>query len=457
VRRSAGAIFWGLTLVGVGGLLLAHNLGYPIRIWPYVVRYWPALLIVWGLLKFLDYFRFRQAGDNRPLFSGGEVLLLIVVLFAGSAITTAANLSPELGNIFEIGNVDLWDITGNSYNFDEHKESTIPQGSEIEILNSFGNVEVRATDSDRAILDVKKTIRAASRDEADRLERDFTFSIEQDGSRYRIASNRDGQNLAFGTPRQRFKSSLAIQLPKHAVLHVDNRNGRVIIQDLTGNQNVANRFGDVEIRNVTGQVRVENRNGSVAVEDVTDSVTISNRYSNTTAKNVGGDVDIESRNGSVDVSTVKGNAVINNSYAPVNVESVQGTLTINGRNNSVDVQHVDGDINSDSSYQNVNIRDARAGVRITSRNGDLTLSFERPPQKDVTISSRFGSVTVDLPSSSAFIIDARTEFGEIDSDFDGLNHDNSRRERALTGKVGQGGPKITIELRNGNLHLGKRG
>ena len=71
VRRSAGAVFWGLTLVAVGGLLLARNLGYAIPIWSYVARYWPALLIGWGLLKFIDYYRFRSGGDNRPLFSGG--------------------------------------------------------------------------------------------------------------------------------------------------------------------------------------------------------------------------------------------------------------------------------------------------------------------------------------------------------------------------------------------------
>src|SRR5262249_31094859 len=96
VQRSAGAIFWGLTLVAIGGLLLAHNIGYRIQIWPYIVRYWPALLIGWGLLKFVDYFRFRRAGVNRPLFSGGEVALLILVIFAGSAITTAANVSPDI-------------------------------------------------------------------------------------------------------------------------------------------------------------------------------------------------------------------------------------------------------------------------------------------------------------------------------------------------------------------------
>src|SRR5215467_5416236 len=195
-RRSAGVIFWGLALVAIGVLMLAHNLGYPIQIWPYIVRWWPSLLIVWGLLKFVDYFRFRHSGDNRPLFSGGEVALLIFLIFAGSAITTAANLSPDLGNIF--GAIDLWDITGNSFTFDEHHEDMMPAGSEVEIVNFFGNVEVRASESDRVVLDVKKTVRAAHKDEAERLERDFTFVVTNEGGKYRIASNKDDGTSVTG-------------------------------------------------------------------------------------------------------------------------------------------------------------------------------------------------------------------------------------------------------------------
>src|ERR1044071_7721924 len=153
VRRSAGTIFWGLTLVAIGGLLLAHNLGYTIHVWPYIVRYWPVSLIAWGMLKFVDFFRFRRGGDNRPLFSGGEVALLILVIFAGSAVTTAANLSPEIGNIFEIGDLDLWDITGNNYSYDQHSEQqNLPEGSEIDIVNLYGNVEVRPSDRDSSIV-----------------------------------------------------------------------------------------------------------------------------------------------------------------------------------------------------------------------------------------------------------------------------------------------------------------
>src|SRR5687767_1145066 len=121
-RSSAGSIFWGLTLVAIGGLLLARNVGYNIPIWRGLARYWPVLIIVWGLLKLFDYYNNKRAGNDRPLFSGGEVALLILVIIAGSAITTAANISPQLGGIFNIGEIDFWDITGNNYKYDPERQ-----------------------------------------------------------------------------------------------------------------------------------------------------------------------------------------------------------------------------------------------------------------------------------------------------------------------------------------------
>src|SRR4030095_8954699 len=40
-QTSAGSIFWGLTLVSIGALLLARNLGYAIPIWGPLAKYWP--------------------------------------------------------------------------------------------------------------------------------------------------------------------------------------------------------------------------------------------------------------------------------------------------------------------------------------------------------------------------------------------------------------------------------
>src|SRR6266581_9584701 len=102
MRRSAGMIFLCITLLVVVALLLAANFGYNIRVWGYIVRYWPSLLIIWGFLKLGDYYRFKKAGERRSLFSASEVALLLFVIFAGAAVTTAANLSTAVGSMFDI-------------------------------------------------------------------------------------------------------------------------------------------------------------------------------------------------------------------------------------------------------------------------------------------------------------------------------------------------------------------
>lgn len=495
VRRTAGSIFWGLTLVAIGGLLLARNLGYPIPIWSGIARYWPLLIIVWGFMKLIDYYRFKRAGDDRPVFSGGEVALLILVLLTGSAITTAANISPDIGTIFHIGDFDFWDITGNNYEYSEHQEAPAPAGSTIEILNLYGGVDVRPSDTDRIVLDVNKTVRAASKEEADRFVAEFTFSIKNDGGRYRIISSRDESSGQFrtGRERQRFKSTMTILVPKRSSIQLDNRNGRVSVQDLTGKQNIVNRYGQVDVRGIAGSLELENRNGSVEVENVTESATITNSYSSvtvknigaalelrnrngsvevttvkgdaaitnsyasTTAKDIGGALEITNRNGAVDVSGVTGNAKVSNSYAPINIENIQGELRITGRNNSVEVEHVEGGVDSESSYQNVSIRDVRGAITVKTRNGDVLLGFVKPPQKDVRVSAQYSDVTIELPSGASFNIDARTQHGSIDSEFDGASTNTSNRERSIRGRIGTGGPEINIETRNGDIRLEKRG
>ncbi|MBI4474500.1 MAG: hypothetical protein HY646_17655 [Acidobacteria bacterium] len=530
-RRSIGTIFWGLTLMGIGGLLLARNMGYSIPIWSALARYWPVLIIVWGLMKLVDYYRFKSMGEDRPLFSGGEVALLILVILAGSAITTAANISPELGEIFQIGDIDFWDITGNNYEYSERQEAAAAPDSTIEILNLYGNVEVAPADTDRITLEVLKTVRAASKEEADRLVQDFTFSIKNEGTRYRIISSRDENSTTgrIGFERQRFKSSMTLRVPRRSVLQLDNRNGNVSVSGLTGNQIIRNRYGKVGIRGITGTVEIENRNGSVeaidvtqsakitnsyssvtatniggsldvqnrngsveattvkgnttisnsyssvevrtvtgtlniqnrngtvTVEDVTDAAKISNSYANTTVKNVGGRLDVTARNGSVNVADIKGDAIISNSYAPITVTNIQGELRVEGRNNSVDIENVTGNLTIENSYQNVDVRDAKGAVTVRTRNGDVRIEYPQPPAKDVTVNAEYANVVVEMPSGSSFAVDARTRYGNVDSEFEGIRVDSDNRDKSINGRTGTGGPLIKIDTRNGDVRLERRG
>jgi hypothetical protein len=263
VQRNAGAVLLAFALFAAGTVLFARSLGYAVPVWSGIAMYWPVLLVVWGLLKAIEYYGFRRATERRDLFPGAEVALLIIVIVAGTALTTAANISASVGALFRIEDLDLWDITGNSYQYEERQVADVPPGSSFEILNRYGNIDIQPAASDRVILEVKKTVRASSREEADARSREFTFSIKNAGRHYRIISNRDEARLER---RQVFKSSLTIQVPRMSDLQIDNWNGRVTIEGLTGTQHIVNRFGPVVVRGNSGALTIENRNGDVLLE-----------------------------------------------------------------------------------------------------------------------------------------------------------------------------------------------
>ena len=453
--RSAGSIFWGLILISTGMILLLKNLGYEIPIWTGVARYWPVLLILWGFIKLVDYARWRKAGEPGPLFGAGEIVLLIVVILSGTALTAAANMSPDLGAFFESVNIDIFDIAGANYQYTEHYEKDVPAGSAIEVINRYGNVIVTPAATDRITVDVAKTVTARNPEEAKELERTFTYSIVESNGRYQVIStfNRD-QNTVRG---RRFRTSLTITVPKKASLDVNNRNGNVEISDLIGDQVVRNGFGRVALKGIAGAVKVENRNDSVDVEDITGETTISSEFGTVQARRVSGELSIRNRNGSVDVAEVKGSAKINNSFGEIDAADIGGSLEIETRGGDVEVARVEKDATVKARFQSVKLTDVRGAVDIDNQNGDVDVIYVQPPRGNVRVSSKFSTIRLVIPVGSSFSMDARTRFAHIRSDFPELSlrdEDHSQRD-SLIGQVGTGGPEIRIENQNGDIHVEK--
>ena len=145
------------------------------------------MLILWGVIKLFDYARWKRAGEPGPLFGAGEVVLLIIVILSGTALTAASNISPDFNTFFENVGIDVFDITGTDYMYSEHYEKDVPAGSSIEIINRYGNVEVTPAETDRITVDVAKTVVAANQEQADNLSKVLTYSIVAGGqsiSRY---------------------------------------------------------------------------------------------------------------------------------------------------------------------------------------------------------------------------------------------------------------------------------
>lgn len=76
-----------LILVAIGFLLLLGNLRPEFHVWHAVATYWPLILILLGLGRLWDYSHRDRYTDARSRMSGGVVVLLIVLLVIGVALS----------------------------------------------------------------------------------------------------------------------------------------------------------------------------------------------------------------------------------------------------------------------------------------------------------------------------------------------------------------------------------
>ncbi len=77
-----------LMLLIVGGLFLWHNLHPEAPLFELASQYWPFILIGWGLLRLVEVV-FSHDEGWRGSFTGGEIVLVVLLCFAGMAVFQA--------------------------------------------------------------------------------------------------------------------------------------------------------------------------------------------------------------------------------------------------------------------------------------------------------------------------------------------------------------------------------
>ncbi len=98
-----------LLLLTIGALFLWRNLHPEAPIFDVVAQYWPFALIAWGLLRLVEGLIWHREGV-RGSFTGGEIVLIVLICVAGSGIWQAR----EHGVRFMRGGLDFW---GQQYDF----------------------------------------------------------------------------------------------------------------------------------------------------------------------------------------------------------------------------------------------------------------------------------------------------------------------------------------------------
>ena len=453
-----GSIFWALTLIAVGGLFLYHNFNPAIHPWQIIAKFWPVLIIFWGLSKLMDYVHARSHPETAapPLFSGSEVVLLVLILLLGSLISHVVlhpwREWPSAVGI-NVNDEDWASLFTNSYTYSQTVSQTVKANPHLMIINRRGDVEVHPSDQSSIEAVVKETIRADNETEAKKAADQLKFEIAEEAGQYVFKSDVDSLPMNGRNVRL----DITLRVPKGTATEITAERGDISVDGLQADQILTSRRGDVRVADIEGLVKIHKTRGSTQVH------------------NVKGNVEVDGRGGDVDLAGITGTAIVSGDFSgavefrdvaqSLRYTSSRTDLTtqrLSGRlymeMGSLDARGVDGPFDLATRQKDINLDGFAHSVKITDTNGEIRLRASSPPKQSIEVLSQRGGIELALPPGSNFQIEASSRHGEVQSDFSGpdLKVSKEGHQPAITGSYGKGGPMIRLKTSYGTIRLARR-
>jgi len=449
-RSGRQSIFGGLLLILVGVLfLLIHH--YPQLGIGHLVRlYWPVILIVWGIAKLIDNFSARQSGDaSPPWLSGGEIALIILLFVAVTGMWGIGRIREQLGDTDSFSWNDMWMKKGVPVSEDVPPVPVKPNSS-ISVNTPRGDVTVFADEDTDLRIVATKTVSSVSDSESSKRASEIKINVTPVNGGFRVEPS------GISGDRTHTRVDLEVHLPKQVSVTAQTDSGDLTIAGISGAVTAISLSGDITIHDVGSDVTAKMQNGDVRIAQVH------------------GDVGLSGKGNGVELSDVSGNATIDGEFfGPIQVSNIAQTtqfissrtdltiLKMHGRldldSDSLQISDVDGSIKLKTHDKSVEIENAAGRMDINNAHADVSITLKKPPTDEINVQNDSGGIDVALPAKSSFEISAASRSGEIDSEFDdaSLNHETSGDTKKLNGKVGNHGPKITLDTTYGTINLRK--
>jgi DUF4097 and DUF4098 domain-containing protein YvlB len=441
--RTSG-LFSGLVLISAGLLLLLHNYGH-LDFGAFFLHWWPLLIIFWGLVKLYERTVGRRfGGSDGGAVTGGEVMLVLGMLALLGLVVGYDYTKQKVGETLDI------DVSGDDHTFDIEAPSamTIPANARVSVKLGRGELTIRGSEDAQVRISAKKNAKTWSDSEAERLAKPVGVEVVKNGDAFEV------HPTGYDLSNSRISVDLELSLPSKSPLTIKTEKGDITVSDMASDISISVQSGDVDLRDIAGDISVETRKGDVKAADIK------------------GDVKVSGKGGEIDVNNCTGGLTVDGDfYGPVRGDRVaKGVRLISGKTDltlaalsghmeagsgNLDIIDAAGNLNVRTRDMEVNVENPGGKVNIDDRNAEISVRYSSVPKDDVTITNSSASISLTLPGSSSFEIQADCRNCDIDSEFPGLQASKSPSgDATLAGRLGSGrGPKIVLKTSYGNIAL----
>lgn len=413
-------------------------------------RWWPLLFVAAGVIVLAEWgIDMATQREDVPLgrrsVGGGVVFLLILLAIGGAAIHIVH--TPELfAHSFGM-NPDNWEqFLGQKHEGDQTMDMDFRAGSSLVIDNPHGDTTVSGTSTDNQIhITVHKTVYSTTDTTANQRLQQLDLSCATIGNAF---------NISVPTI-EGASSDITVTVPDFAGTTVTTNRGDVHVDSIRGNVSVTANHGDVDLSAITGDIvtRINNNSSDFAAHTVTGSVELRGHAQDISLTDVHGPVTLEGEfYGSTHLEHLSSAMSFKTSRTELRLARLDGELDISSDSN-LSVDQAAGPFVLNTRNRNITLDRVAGDISITNRNGKVDLTAA-PPTGNINIENRNDSVSVTVPENAGYTVQADTQNGDVENEFD-LAHQENGRHNSLSGKIGAGGPTLRISTTQGDVSLHK--
>jgi hypothetical protein len=228
-----------LILLGIVLLLTTMHVLHPEPLLRWFGTYWPAFIILWGVIKLVEYQQAQKEGVRPSGIGAGGVLLLVFLIIFGMSATSASRLNFDaLRDHINLGDEDF-QIFGHTYTYEDQVQQDFPAGSSLRIVNDHGAVNLIASDNNQIRVIAHKRINTDSQEEADKINPGTKPQISIADRTITLNANTQGAGDHSVT------TDMDVSVPRKASAVVSSRRGDVTVLGRDGDIEISSQHGDV--------------------------------------------------------------------------------------------------------------------------------------------------------------------------------------------------------------------
>lgn len=199
------------------------------------------------------------------------------------------------------------------------------------------------------------------------------------------------------------------------------------------------------------QVRTRTGSGDQTVDGVRRGVDSSAGSGDIRIERASGEIHVSAGSGDVEVDSSDGSLVARTGSGSIRATRLRGDVSAHTGSGRVTVtESAMGRAEVSTGSGDINVSGVRGAVRLHAGSGDVTVDGE--PAAPWIVEASSGSVSLRVPQTAAFDLDAHTSSGGIRSDHP-ITQVGTVSRRELRGQVRGGGPRVEISTASGSIRL----